>query len=97
MSSEISEKETRKVASLARLALSDEEITRYQEQLARILGHVKELEALDVSDTPETAHVLGLVNVLREDEPKNSESGDGIRENAPAFEKNHFKVPKVVE
>ncbi|PCI38642.1 MAG: Asp-tRNA(Asn)/Glu-tRNA(Gln) amidotransferase GatCAB subunit C [Elusimicrobia bacterium] len=97
MSSEISEKETRKVAALARLALSDEEIALHRGQLARILDHVAELNSLDVSNTPETTHVLGLVNVLRDDEPELSASAAAIRESAPAFGNGHFKVPKVVE
>ncbi len=97
MSEKISEKETRKVASLARLALSDEEISLYRGQLARILEHAAELETIDVSDAAETAHVLGLVNVLRDDVPETSPHAGSIRSGAPAFEKDHFKVPQVVE
>jgi aspartyl-tRNA(Asn)/glutamyl-tRNA(Gln) amidotransferase subunit C len=97
MSEPISEEETRKVAGLARLALSDGEITLYREQLARVLEHVEELNSLDVSAVPETAHVLGLKNVLREDEPRPFPGAGKIRDIAPAFEDSHFRVPKVVE
>lgn len=57
-----------KLARLARLKLSDEEITRYQKELAEILEYVQQLDSLDVSDLQPTSQVTGLTNVTRKDE-----------------------------
>lgn len=56
------------VASLARLGMSDDELTMFQEQLSSILGHIEALNELDTESIPPTAQVVPLENVLRSDE-----------------------------
>ncbi len=85
------------VARLARLALSGEEIRLFQEQLGRILKHMEELNSLKTDDVPPTAHILGLTNVLRDDEPRVFENRNDLLEIAPQVEGPYFKVPKVIE
>lgn len=91
--------EVRKVARLARLKLSAEELSRFSEQLSRVLGYMRDLETLDTKDVAATAHALGLTNVLREDVP--APSDDALREalarNFPGREGPYLKVPKVIE
>lgn len=93
----IDESEVRRVARLARLKLTGEEAATFGEQLSRVLDHMRELESLDTERVPPTAHVLGLSNVLREDEPSPFEGCEKLLENAPVLEGPYFKVPKVIE
>lgn len=92
-----SDADVRKIAKLARLRLSDEEIARYGGQLAKILESMAELAALDTKDVPPTTSVLGAVNVLREDEPRPFEARERLLENAPDRDGPYFKVRKVIE
>lgn len=57
-----------KLARLARLKLSDDEIVRYQHELAEILQYVEQLNDVDVSGLEPTSQVTGLTNVTRADE-----------------------------
>lgn len=93
----ISEGDVRKIAKLAKLRLTEDEVKLYQGQLLKILDSMKELEALDTKDTPPTTSVLGLSNVLREDEPRPFGDPEKLLSNAPAREGNFFKVRKVIE
>ncbi|WP_298402392.1 Asp-tRNA(Asn)/Glu-tRNA(Gln) amidotransferase subunit GatC, partial [uncultured Chloroflexus sp.] len=63
----LSEAEVRHVARLARIALSDEEITVMRAQLSAILDYIAMLQEVDVSDVPPTAQVTGLTTVWRPD------------------------------
>jgi aspartyl-tRNA(Asn)/glutamyl-tRNA(Gln) amidotransferase subunit C len=93
----VSDADVRKIAKLARLRLSDEEIARYGGQLTKILESMAELAALDTKDVPPTTSVLGAVNVLRPDEPKPFANREALLENAPDRDGPYFKVRKVIE
>lgn len=93
----ISAEEVAKVARLARLRLAPEEVGRYQDQLGRILDHMEELRKLDTSGVEPTAHVLGLSNVLREDEARAFPEPRALADAAPEREGPYVKVPKVIE
>ena len=60
---EISADDVLHVAQLARLRLSDDEVSRMSEQLSTILGHVEALGGLGLEDVPPTAHALALTHV----------------------------------
>ena len=81
------------VARLARLALTDEEVERLQEQLSAILEAVGKVAELELSDVAPTAHPLALTNVWAEDEPRPSLSLDDALANAPAGDGDFFRVP----
>jgi aspartyl-tRNA(Asn)/glutamyl-tRNA(Gln) amidotransferase subunit C len=81
------------VAKLARLALSEEEIERFGEQLSAILEAVGKVSELDLDDVPPTSHPLALVNVLDPDEPRPSLEPEQALENAPEREAGAFRVP----
>lgn len=93
----VSDSDVRKIAKLARLRLSDEEIARYGGQLTKILDSMAELAALDTKDVPPTTSVLGAVNVLREDAPRPFEGREALLDNAPDRDGPYFKVRKVIE
>jgi aspartyl-tRNA(Asn)/glutamyl-tRNA(Gln) amidotransferase subunit C len=84
------------VADLARLTLSDEELDRFTDQLAAVLDHARDVEALDTAGIPPTAHPLPLRNVLRDDEVRPSLDRDEVLAAAPAAEGGRFSVPPVL-
>jgi aspartyl-tRNA(Asn)/glutamyl-tRNA(Gln) amidotransferase subunit C len=92
---EISRDEVLHVARLARLALTDEEVERFQLQLNAILEAVSKVSELDLAGIPPTSHPLDLVNVFGEDEPVPSLSREEALANAPDPEGGFFGVPPV--
>jgi len=97
MSDAISEEETRKVASLAKLALSADELALYRAQLSRVLEHVRELESLDVEGVEEAVSASAAGKALRADDPVPAANAADYAALAPSFADGHFRVPKVVE
>ncbi|MBA3717657.1 MAG: Asp-tRNA(Asn)/Glu-tRNA(Gln) amidotransferase subunit GatC [Actinobacteria bacterium] len=81
------------VARLARLALTEEEIARFQEQLSAILEAVGKVDELDLSGVEPTAHPLELSNVWGADEPRPSIDVEEALANAPDREGSYFRVP----
>ncbi len=90
-------KEVRRVAELARLALSDAEIRAVQKQLDSILGYMAELDGLDVSEVPPTFHSIPMVAPLRTDQQTRCSSREEVLAAAPATEAGAFAVPQVLE
>lgn len=96
----ISPEEVRHVARLARLALTEEEVVLYGEQLGRILGHADRVTSLDTEGVPPTAHAIALSNVYRPDEPGVPApclTQEEALANAPAAEAGQFRVPRILE
>jgi aspartyl-tRNA(Asn)/glutamyl-tRNA(Gln) amidotransferase subunit C len=81
---------------LARLALTDDEIEEFTEQLGVILEHAAQVSALDTADAPPTAHPLPLVNVFRFDEVVPGLDRDEVLSQAPAAEDGQFRVPPIL-
>lgn len=81
------------VADLARLALSDDELEQFTEQLSAVLDHAADVEALDVADVPPTSHPVPLENVLREDVVAPTLDRAEVLAQAPAVEDDRFRVP----
>ncbi|MCH5162347.1 MAG: Asp-tRNA(Asn)/Glu-tRNA(Gln) amidotransferase subunit GatC [Clostridiales bacterium] len=97
MNKDISTEEVKHIASLSRLEFSDEECGAMREHLKNVLGYFETLDGVDVSSVPPTAHVLSMVNVLREDVVKPSVDNDKLLKNAPAADDGAYVVPRVVE
>lgn len=94
----ITENDVRKIAKLAKLRLTDDEVKRYQTQLGKILEAVDELSKADTANVPPTASVLGLTNVTRPDTPREQPfQSEKLLANAPEREGPYFKVRKVIE
>lgn len=85
------------IAKLAKLKLTDDEITLFQEQLGRILEYFRQIEKLDTENIPPMKHVLDVHTVLRADESRPSVSPEEALKNTPKRRDNYFVVPKVVE
>ena len=84
------------VATLARLALDDERIETFTGQLAAILEHGEDVEALDLADVPPTSHPYPLVNVLRPDLATATLSNEQALAAAPQAESGRFRVPTIL-
>ncbi len=84
------------VARLARLQLTDEELDTFTPQLAAVLDHAADVEALDLADVPPTSHPYPLANVLRADVPRDAGIRDAVLAEAPAAEDGMFRVPPVL-
>jgi len=86
-----------RVAELARLALTDEEKTRFATQLGSVLGHIEQLAKVDVTGIEPTAHAFPLSNVWAEDVAQPGLAVADALRNAPAQRNNMIVVPKVVD
>lgn len=85
------------IAELARLALTEEEITLYQEQLSAVLEFAERLQSLDTDAIPPTATVLPVHNVMRMDDPCPSMEREKILANAPETKNGCFQVQAILE
>jgi aspartyl-tRNA(Asn)/glutamyl-tRNA(Gln) amidotransferase subunit C len=85
------------VAKLASLSLSEDEVDRFAAELARIVAHVEQLEALDTRDVPPTAHVQVERIPLRKDEVTPGLSREDALAQAPQVEADGFAVPAFLE
>jgi aspartyl-tRNA(Asn)/glutamyl-tRNA(Gln) amidotransferase subunit C len=92
----ISVEEVRHVARLARLRVTDDEALELASQLSHVLGHMDELNALDVADVPPTSHAIPLDAPLREDEVREGLSHEEALAGAPLEIAGGFAVPKVL-
>ena len=93
----LSLQEVEHIAMLARLELTDEQKTRYREQLEAILDHVAKLQELDTQDVPPTASVSVGQMPLRADESRPGLSPQALLENAPQQDDGQFQIPPVFE
>jgi aspartyl-tRNA(Asn)/glutamyl-tRNA(Gln) amidotransferase subunit C len=85
-----------KVANLARLQLTDEEVQRTTSQLAGMLEHFADIDALDLSTVEPMTQPYPLVNVLRDDVVAPCLDRAEVLTHAPAAEEGRFKVPPTV-
>ena len=85
-----------KVAKLARLALSAEELREYGDQLVDILEHAERVGALPTEGVEPTSHPLPMTNAFRADEVRPSLDRDEVLDQAPLSEGEYFRVPKIL-
>jgi len=85
------------IAELAKLALTEDEKARFQEQLSDILDYARRLQAVDTSSIPPTSTVLPLRGVMRDDVVTPSAPAQVILSNAPLATADSFEVQTVLE
>lgn len=96
----LSKEEVKKVAALARLELSEEEIDVLTPQLGNILNFIDQLKEVDTTDVIPTAQVTGLSDVWRVDEYEDwnkAEVAAALAQSPAGLEGNQIKVKKVLE
>jgi len=89
--------EVKETATLARLALSEEELERLGGELDAILGYMAALDGLDVSSVEPTTHAVPLDCPLRTDELGPQLGADLALADAPRRHGPYFEVPKIIE
>lgn len=89
--------QVRKVATLARLQVGDEQVDAYARELSGILDLVEALEAADTAAVTPMAHPLDLTARLRDDVVSEGDEREAFQAIAPAVEDGVYLVPKVIE
>lgn len=89
--------ETRKVARLARMRLSDDEVTHYTEELNGILHWIDQLQEVNTDGVAQMTSVANITLPMRKDEVSEGAIQPEILKNAPSAEYGCFAVPKVIE
>jgi aspartyl-tRNA(Asn)/glutamyl-tRNA(Gln) amidotransferase subunit C len=87
----------RRVARLARIAVSEDDVDALQAELNGILGFVEQLAEVDVSNVEPMTTVVATPLKMRDDVVSDGERADDVIRNAPAATDHLFQVPKVVE
>lgn len=93
----IEQGEIEKIAELARIRISDEEIGQVTQRITEILQMVDQLQAVDTHDVEPMANPLDATQRLRPDEVTQSNRRDAFQAIAPAVENGLYLVPKVIE
>jgi aspartyl-tRNA(Asn)/glutamyl-tRNA(Gln) amidotransferase subunit C len=94
--SQISRDEVAHLARLARLALTDAELDSFAGQLDAILGHVSQIQAVDVTGVEPTGNPLTDVNVFRADIPEPCLTQEQAVAEAPKAVDGRFAVPRIL-
>lgn len=84
------------VAQLARLRLTAGELELFTPQLAAVLDHARDVEALDLDQVEPMTHPLPLRNVLRDDVLEPCLDRAEVLDQAPEVESNRFRVPRIL-
>jgi aspartyl-tRNA(Asn)/glutamyl-tRNA(Gln) amidotransferase subunit C len=95
--STISRDEVARVAGLARIDLTPDELDRLAGELDVIVDAVARVSEVATPDVPATSHPLPMTNVFREDVPEPALPVDEILAGAPAAEQGRFLVPQILE
>ena len=94
---ELSREEVRHIATLCRIAMTEEEVERFRHHLSRILEHFQVLQRVDVAHLPPTGHLGNIHTVMREDRVTPSYDREEVLANAPHREGDCFRVRAVLE
>ncbi len=92
----LSDDEVRHVASLARLAVTDDEVAAFAPQLSAILDLAEQVGEVAADDVSATTHPFALTNVTRPDEPAPGLAREDVLAMAPQVEQHRFAVPRIV-
>jgi len=89
--------DVRRIARLARLALSDEEAVAAQAKLGSVFGLIEQLQAVDTEGVEPMTHPQPMTLRLRADEVTESDRRADFQAVAPAVEQGLYLVPRVIE
>lgn len=85
------------VATLCRIALTDQEVEVMRGQLSDILAQFESLKELDTTSVQPTSHAVPLSSVMRDDEPRPASPKEEVLRNAPTREGDFFRTRVVLE
>jgi len=95
-SERISAADVSKVATLARLSLTDDELTTATAELGAMLDHFADIDALDLDGVEPMMQPTPLANVMRDDIPGETLDRDEVLGQAPLAEDDRFRVPPII-
>lgn len=87
----------RRVAKLARLKVSEEQVPKLEAELNGILGWIEQLNEVDVAGVEPLTSVVSMKMKMRKDVVTDGNKPGDVTVNAPASEDDYFMVPKVIE
>jgi aspartyl-tRNA(Asn)/glutamyl-tRNA(Gln) amidotransferase subunit C len=87
----------RRIAHLARIAVSEVEAARLESELNGILNWVAQLDEIDTANVEPMTRVVAMTMTQRTDAVTDGNCADDILKNAPAVDDHYFVVPKIVE
>ena len=96
MTTGIESKDVLKVAKLAKLQLTEEEVKRLVDELSQIVGYVDQLSSVDTTNVAPLAHVLDVTDALRDDTVISSLPRESALSNPPKEDRETFLVPPVL-
>lgn len=92
----ISAADVAKVARLARLDIDDAQVEHFTEQLAKVMAHFHDIDALQLDDVTPMTQPYPLVNVMRDDVELPTLDTDEVLAAAPAAQDRRFRVPPII-
>jgi aspartyl-tRNA(Asn)/glutamyl-tRNA(Gln) amidotransferase subunit C len=93
----ISDKDVTRVAELARLKITDDQIANYRTGLSEILGLVKQMDECDTEGVAPMAHPQDIALRLREDAVTEQDEREALQASAPRVEDGLYLVPRVID
>ena len=94
----LTEDEVRRVATLCRIGLTDEEVERLRDEMPGLIAEVSVLQAIDTSNVEATGHAVEEVHtVMRDDVPRPAMTVEETLSNAPRRQDDYFRVPQVMD
>lgn len=89
--------DVKRVATLARIAVNDDEAAAYQQQLNGIFGLIAEMQAVDTTDVEPMSHAQDLCQRLRDDVVTETDQHEKFQAIAPQVDDSLYLVPQVIE
>lgn len=96
MTDRITRSAVEKVARLARLSLTEDEIEVATRELGDMLDHFADIDALDLDEVEPMTQPVPLVNVMRDDVPTATLDRDEVMAAAPVAVDGQFRVPPII-
>lgn len=93
----VTKSEVEKIAELAKLKFSENELENFTHQMNEILAYMEKLNELDTKNVEPLSHPIENNNVFRKDKIKKSVNTKEALQNAPDKDENFFNVPKVIQ
>jgi aspartyl-tRNA(Asn)/glutamyl-tRNA(Gln) amidotransferase subunit C len=92
----VSADDVKKIAKLAALSVSPEEVERFTRELNSIFAHVEKLRTIDVSAVEPMSHVHGSINVFRQDKVSGQMDSEAALSNVPDRSGRFIRVPIII-
>ncbi len=92
----LSKEEVIKIAELARIELTEQEVEKFRKELSTILNFIDVLQKLDTTGLEEVSQVTGLENVQRDDVVEIASNHEEIFNNAPEMKDGYYKVKAIL-